>query len=209
MKKLNKDQIKFIDNYLIKVDIKYIDARLELIDHLASEFEDNSKTTLLEDFLNAKRYFIKQFVDKRQSTIHWTYQKLLWKKFLEFTYKTPLIFASFFTGIGIHLILINLNPKQVSVLFALSIVVPQVLAVIMHGYKHKLFKKVQSAKPLLAIMALPSLFLYVYNLIGEPLSNNYHVMFAFWMVGFLLSLAGLMVLRNQRENILKKYKKVI
>jgi len=38
--KLTKEEIKFIDNYLIKNEVKYWDVRLELLDHIVSAVED-------------------------------------------------------------------------------------------------------------------------------------------------------------------------
>jgi len=39
--KLTKDQIQYIDNYLIKNEVKYWDVRLELLDHIALSVEDH------------------------------------------------------------------------------------------------------------------------------------------------------------------------
>ncbi|MFD1062544.1 hypothetical protein ACFQ1Q_04740 [Winogradskyella litorisediminis] len=38
--KLTKEEIKFIDNYLIKNEVKFWDVRLELLDHIVSAVED-------------------------------------------------------------------------------------------------------------------------------------------------------------------------
>lgn len=38
--KLTKEEIKFIDNYLKKNDVKFWDVRLELLDHIVSAVED-------------------------------------------------------------------------------------------------------------------------------------------------------------------------
>lgn len=38
--KLTQQEIKFIDNYLIKNEVKYWDVRLELLDHIVSAVED-------------------------------------------------------------------------------------------------------------------------------------------------------------------------
>ena len=40
MTKLIKEEIQFIDNYLIKNGVKYWDVRLELLDHIISAVED-------------------------------------------------------------------------------------------------------------------------------------------------------------------------
>jgi len=40
MQKLTKDDIQFIDNYLVKNVVKYWDVRAELLDHVISSVED-------------------------------------------------------------------------------------------------------------------------------------------------------------------------
>lgn len=54
MQTLSKEDIQFIECFLLKLNIKFIDVRLELTDHLATEFEQESKYILLEDFLKTK-----------------------------------------------------------------------------------------------------------------------------------------------------------
>lgn len=39
MKKLTKENIQFIDNYLKNSDVEYLDVRVEMTDHVASEIE--------------------------------------------------------------------------------------------------------------------------------------------------------------------------
>ena len=38
--KLTKDEIKYIDNYLLKNEVRFWDVRLELLDHIVSSVED-------------------------------------------------------------------------------------------------------------------------------------------------------------------------
>ena len=61
MAKLTKENIQFIDSYLKKKGVKYLDVRVELIDHLSTAFEENSNYGLLIDFLNTKEVFISEF----------------------------------------------------------------------------------------------------------------------------------------------------
>ena len=44
--KLNKDQIEFIDNYLIKNKVKFWDVRLELLDHIAIDIQNRMEKGL-------------------------------------------------------------------------------------------------------------------------------------------------------------------
>lgn len=44
MSKLTKEEIQYIENYLIKNEVKYWDVRLELLDHIVSAVEDKIET---------------------------------------------------------------------------------------------------------------------------------------------------------------------
>ena len=58
--KLTKDEIKFIDNYLIKNKVKFWDVRLELLDHIVSAVEDkleNDGTSFNEALLEVHHGF--------------------------------------------------------------------------------------------------------------------------------------------------------
>jgi len=48
--KLDKEQIQFIDAYLEKSDVKYIDIRIEMVDHVASEIENRIDAGDTRDF---------------------------------------------------------------------------------------------------------------------------------------------------------------
>ena len=50
--KLNEEQIKFIDKYLQKSDVIFVDVRAELIDHIASAVEEKMHSENL-DFYDA------------------------------------------------------------------------------------------------------------------------------------------------------------
>ena len=69
MDKLTKENIQFIDKYLVKRGVKYLDVRVELIDHLASEYEEKSQLSLIEDYLTTKHTFIKDFTKKQQKSM--------------------------------------------------------------------------------------------------------------------------------------------
>jgi hypothetical protein len=51
MAKLSKEQILFIENYLIEQGVKYWDVRAELIDHSASKLEENPNLILTRTFM--------------------------------------------------------------------------------------------------------------------------------------------------------------
>ena len=64
--KLTKEEIQFIDNYLIKNEVKYWDVRLELLDHIVSAVEDkmtNEGVSFNEALLDIHRGFGNQFIE--------------------------------------------------------------------------------------------------------------------------------------------------
>ncbi|RED46427.1 hypothetical protein DFQ10_101197 [Winogradskyella eximia] len=66
MMKLTKEEIQFIDNYLIKNEVKFWDVRLELLDHIVSAVEDkmtNDGISFNEALLEVHRGFGNQFIE--------------------------------------------------------------------------------------------------------------------------------------------------
>lgn len=63
--KLIKQEIQFIDNYLIKNEVKFWDVRIELLDHIVSAVEDRIETegiSFNEALLNVHRGFGNQLI---------------------------------------------------------------------------------------------------------------------------------------------------
>jgi hypothetical protein len=64
--KLTKEEIKFIDSYLIKNKVKFWDVRLELLDHIVSAVEDKiikDGVSFNEALLEVHRGFGNQFIE--------------------------------------------------------------------------------------------------------------------------------------------------
>ena len=49
--KLTRDQIHFIDTYLKNSEIEFIDVRMEMVDHVASEVEAKMTSENLDFYL--------------------------------------------------------------------------------------------------------------------------------------------------------------
>lgn len=207
MKELSAEEIRIIDNYLIKRNVKLIDVRIELIDHLASDFAENPNNFLLDDFLKSKVQFIESFVKTRQKTIHWSYQKGLWKRFLMFFYKLRYITISLILGISIYFSISELDQKIVKIEFICSLLLIYLLPYFFHLNlnSNRVFKKIQSTSAVFAIMSLPSLFLYVFSPIKEFLFNNYYVFFSYWFLAIIIGLSGLIEVYKREEKLLDKY----
>jgi hypothetical protein len=206
--KLSKENIQFIDNYLIKLKIKYVDVRLELIDHLASDFEASNKEEQLVDYLKSKIDFIKDFEKKRQKTIHWSYQREMWRRLAMFFYKPNYLPFTIVFGFAVYWIQ-QLQPnKAFTLILIVSLSIIHFWALITGFSHYKTFKKLQMAQPLYSIMALPSLFLYTVGA-AKPWLENQYFFIAFWFLAILFNIAGGIELRNKKNKILEYSKNII
>lgn len=78
--RLTKDEIQFIDNYLLKADIQYEDLRIEMIDHVASEIEHQMSVEDNKGFYEIfKAYMIKNKaeLEKQGKPFQWKILKSL------------------------------------------------------------------------------------------------------------------------------------
>ncbi len=208
MEKLSREEIQKIESFLLNLNIKFIDVRLELTDHLATEFEQNSEYVLLEDFLKTKVNFIKDFETKRQKSIHWSYQRLLLKQLSKFFYVPKLLFFNVLIFLIVYGFVNISQLKNGYVTILLSIFTINIIGFAKRAYNEKEFKKLQIAQPLYSIMALPSLFLYFANLIKEPLLEQPIIFIVYFFIGLLINISGLMVLLRKKKDIQEYYKMI-
>ncbi len=56
--KLTREQIQFIDQYLLKSEVFFVDTRMELTDHIASAVEEKMQSENLDFYDAFKDYMI-------------------------------------------------------------------------------------------------------------------------------------------------------
>ncbi|MBJ2173489.1 hypothetical protein JBL43_04530 [Aureibaculum sp. A20] len=204
--KLTKQQIAFIDIFLMEKNIKYLDVRFELLDHLVSDFE-NYDNIDLNKYLNSKINFINNFTEKRKSSIHWSYQKQLWLRFFDFFIKIKYVYISILSFMYTYILVFKFETKTALLLAFIPICIMQVISwFFAYNFKNKENKKLISALYIANIMSLPSLFLYVVTPIKDILNQNKILFFIYCFVGICLNIAGLIEVSLKRKATLKKYK---
>ncbi len=100
---LTKEQIKKIDDFLQALDFEFIDIRLEMVDHIASEIEENIED--IDAFFEEKRlntHFLKYMLSKRKElkttyktqvkTKFWSNFKVILKNTVKQSYKPSNLF---------------------------------------------------------------------------------------------------------------------
>ncbi|WP_179375513.1 hypothetical protein [Winogradskyella wichelsiae] len=203
--RLEKEDIQFIDDFLIYKKIKHLDIRVELIDHLATEFEDSSAYVIIEDFLLSKVNFILEFDKKQKKTIHWSYQKLLWVQFAKFFYQLKFVVIFIALEIFGYIIFNLFSLKTFSFIWLTTLAILLLYPIYYQIRYSKALKKVQSMQSLFSITSLPSVFLYTFGVLKDYLFETPTVLVLYFSISLLLSLSAVIVIENNRRKIIEKY----
>lgn len=203
--KLTKQDIKVIDEFLINKGIKFIDVRTELIDHLATDFEESSQNEELLDYLNAKYLFIKAFTEKHRSIVHWRYQKLLWIVFFQFFYKTKRIFIMLSWLFVCYLIASKFSIITAQRIYSIILISCIIYALIIQIKDRKVVKNTQLAQSLFVVMSLPSVFFYLSFGIKETLMSNPMILCGYFTLAILLAFSAVDIIKHERIKVLKRY----
>lgn len=209
MEKLTKQDIQFIDSYLKKRGIKYLDVRVELIDHLSTDFEEYSKVVLLEDYLKSKLQFINTFEKNRQSKLHWHYQKQLWLQFFKqfYTFKGLVLIA-----ILVILLIAGLNQITIKSITSVALIFSAAInfsSFFIHFKKRKNIENMQSSLFVFAILSLPALPLYCYSQINTYIESNSLIFMVFWLIVILLNISAFQLVYQLKQDVIRNYKKLI
>ena len=194
--KLTKEEIQFIDNYLIKNDIKFWDVRLELLDHIVSAVEDKITTkgisfneALLEVHRGFGNQFIrfgvheneifekglyqsnigfKKFTRRKQKEVGRKYRILTWT-YIKEQLASPIFILEYIAFIGLFLGFCNLFPKYTFLFGLLILIIPNIYSIYLY------IKDKTTRKSLSYGMATSSTMLSwtLYNLVFYILKDYY------------------------------------
>ena len=207
--KLTQEQIKYIDNYLQFIGVKFIDIRIELLDHLASSYENESSDISLEDFLRTKKGFVRNFEKQIHTNRHWGYQKALLKRVLKFLYSPKYLLVSTLSIITFLWLSSYQNANITRVVFLATLIVPQVLQFYIYNKPRGLDKKIQSFQYIFSIMSGPSIFLYFYSSSFEWLLETPIYFTLYWFFAFIFNVSGIIEVIECKKQILSTYKNII
>jgi len=209
MMKLAKEDIQFIDKFLFDKGIKHIDVRTELIDHLASNYEESSKILELKAYLKSKNTFIKEFTRKHRSIVHWRYQKILWIVFFQFFYKIKRVFILLgFLAIS-YLIAVEFSIITAQRIYSTILISFIIYALIIQIKDRKVVKNTQLAQSLFVVMSLPSVFFYLSLAIKDTLQANPFVMYCYFTLAILLAYSAITIIKNERLTVLNRYNELV
>lgn len=206
--KLTKQDILNIDAYLKEKGIKFLDIRLELIDHLVSEYENLDNYPDLESFLRKRVAWCRKISEKKETALHWGYQKDLWKRVWKF-FKSPWFYI---VGLVLGYIVFELQ-RNVSekifqnTLFSLffSIMVFQFVYLGYTHFKPRIKYKLVSKEKLFVMLSIPHMFGYLISAFDGILKENIYFLIAYIFAGSLINIAALVELNCKQKEIVKHH----
>lgn len=206
--KLTKQDILNIDAYLKKKDIKFTDIRFELIDHLVSEYESMENYPDLESFLRKRTVWCRSVAEKKAKSVHWGYQKDLWKRLWELLkspwFCLPLLILGFIIVQMESFVDANLFQKILTYPF-IGIIIIQFFYFFVSQYRAKQKLKLLSSQYLLNIFSLPHIFLSFLGLVITWLKDHPYAFAIYIGISLLLNIAALSVVVQKRKIIAKEY----
>jgi len=201
---LTKQEIKFIDDYLIKNEVNFWDVRLELLDHIVSSVENKMETqgvsfneALLEvhhgfgnrihngytyDLDFKKTLYIdhkgfKKFTLKAQKEMGRQHRKRFWNTFPKFLISFQFL-IEFLIIIGVVFIVHQYSPKTAFIIALVTCFLPEILKVFFGVFDRSNRKslKMQVAVNLSSLfMCLSYLLMTVFNSYYEDMAHKPYV----------------------------------
>ncbi len=218
---LTKEQIKKIDLFLEGIGIEYIDIRFEMVDHIATDIENNinDTNTFFEGrgfqvpfikYMIGRKKALKNRYEKQIKKLHWHYTKAIlkdiFKKALHPKNVLVILFFSFlcfFFG--------SKYVKETSIFIFSSLMINLVYtSYVSYGFtkKHKLLKIVKtysfvSSFTIIIALNFPNFLDVFYN--GNYQKNAIYIYLTAFVFNYLLSQSFL----EKRDFIEKKYQYLI
>ncbi|WP_458628187.1 hypothetical protein [Winogradskyella sp. PC D3.3] len=205
--KLTKEDIQFIDNYLIKNEVKYWDVRLELLDHIVSAVEDkmtNSGVSFNEALLEIHKDFGNQFIEfgvpkdkifesglyqsnigfktftrNKQKELGRKYRKMTWNH-LKVKFSTFKFWLAYLAVILFFMTTYQFKPKSCFLIGLLVLILPNIYSAY-YSIKDKSTRKslnfAMATSSAMAVWSLYNLSFYILKDSYETVANMPHGFF--------------------------------
>lgn len=204
-------QIGFLNNFLFKRYPNISDeTRIELVDHLISDFEATTTNGNLSQYLSNEMEFIKNFISAKVKLLNANYNRDVWQEYLSFYSDIKKLPTTLFVFFVIYFLTENLNNKFVWLSFFLSVFG-------IYGYSliaqtkniPKVIRKLPEVQLLgkgitMGIPYLMCMVIFIDEIRVVLLESS--VLFSFyWFFALSLSIAAIIVLHKRKKIITKKY----
>lgn len=211
---ITEKQLAFLNGFILR---KYPaiseETRIELIDHLISDFEATTEDGNLSQYLSNEIEFIKKFISNRVKLLRVNYNKDVLQEYLSFFTGVKKIPITLFTLFIIYFLSENLNDKYVWLSFFISVFGVYGYSLISQISMPKELKKLREVQLLgkgisMGIPYLMSMVIFFPEIKTLILRSSVFFIF-YWFFAFSLSIAVIKVMHKKENIIIEKYKHLL
>ncbi|MCL7752381.1 hypothetical protein [Polaribacter sp. Z022] len=209
---ITEKQLAFLEGYLLR---KYPsitnETRIELTDHLISDFEATTENGNLSQFLSNEMGFIRKFVFDSANRHQKKYGKETWKQFFSFFTETKLLPFTLLVFVLFYFLVENLNDKWLWGSFVIIVSIVFLISILFGMINKKKLRKMDEVKYLGSDIWLSYLMIHLPGFFGveELIMSNNFLFTIYTSFTVIYSFAAYMVIREKRKIILEKYKHLL
>ena len=209
---ITEKQLVFLEDYLKRKYPSITDeTRIELIDHLISDFEATTENGNLSQYLSNELGFIRKFVFDSANNHHKKYGKETWKQFFSFFTETKLLPFTLIVFVLFYFLAENLSDKWLWGSFTIIQSIIFLISIFFGMINKKKLRKLDEVKYLGADIWLPYIMIQLPSGFGFDtfIMSNSFLFTIYASFTLIYALAAYVVIREKRKIILKKYKHLL
>lgn len=209
---ITEKQLTFLEGYLKRKYPSITDeTRIELTDHLISDFEATTKNGNLSQYLSNELVFIRKFVFDSANNHQKKYGKETWQQFFSFFSDFKLLPISAFIFIAFYFLNENLNDKWTWGVLMIVQVVVFIASVFLGAIKNKKIRKLDEVKYLGSEIWLSYLLIHLPNSFEfDTYIMQHNFLFTLYAsFTIIYALSAYIIVREKRKIILEKYKHLL
>ena len=205
---ITEKQLAFLDRFLKKHNFGSEDDKIELKDHIISDFEMNGNGNLSQ-YLSEELSFIKKFIGNKLRVIHKSYRRKTIDEALSFFTSIKKLPITIVTFLIVYLLVTYVNETVTQTLFFVSIISLFIYSEFFLKIKKKDKEKLDAIKYLGQEMWLPYLMVMLpLGFLEDFFVNNYFFSL-YWFVAIAYSVAAIIVMKKEKKIIYEKYKHLL
>ena len=209
---ITEKQLTFLEDYLKRKYPSITDeTRIELTDHLVSDFEATTGNGNLSQYLSNELGFIRKFVFNSANRHQKKYGKETWKQFFSFFIETKLLPITLLVFVLFYFLAENLNDKWLWGSFTIIQGLIFIVSIFFGMINKKKLRKLDEVKYLGSDIWLPYVMVQLPSGLSFDnfiMSNNFlFTIYASFTV--IYGFAAYVVIREKRKIILEKYKHLL
>ena len=205
---ITEKQLAFLDRFLKKHNFGSEDDKIELKDHIISDFEMNGNGNLSQ-YLSEELSFIKKFIGNKLRVIHKSYRRKTIDEALSFFTSIKKLPITIVTFLIVYLLVTYVNETVTQTLFFVSIISLFIYSEFFLKIKKKDKEKLNAIKYLGQEMWLPYLMVMLpLGFLEDFFVNNYFFSL-YWFVAISYSVAAIIVMKREKKVIYEKYKHLL